>query len=297
MRDRKRSRFFPDGGIGDRSPGGLQKKLSDTGGLTVIEMLCATCILILLCMMLATGLSMATYQYRMLTAEAETELLVNSIVSALSDRLRENKLTVTVPEGGGDGSYSYSIGEITTAQGNTYAGTTAPAMGTVILEKNVPLKDGELVAPLKVVSGSGAGEATTILPVGTRIAITGATATAALPGGGSISLNPAGAVIIQQRALLPDGAYGAALNKEGGAEGKKRRYHVQSGSLTVSASVTKKDGTKQDLASGIWPASLNPDDVAAVSYTIKLTVEDQVTHVVSSTPDDGIVVRCLNPVK
>lgn len=294
MRDRKRSRFFPGVGVGGRSPGGLRKKLSDAGGLTVIEMLCATCILVLLCVMLATGLSMATYQYRMLTAEAETELLVNSIVSSLSDRLRENKLTVTVSEGG-DGSYSYSIGEITTAQGNTYAGTTAPAMGTVILEKNVPLKDGELVAPLKVVTGSGAGETTTILPVGTKITIAGATATATLPAdGGSVLLNPAGAVIIQQRALLPDGAYGAVLNKEGGAKGKKRRYQVQS--LTVSASVTIKDGTKQDL-SGFWPASLKPDDVVAVSYTIKLTVEDQVTHVTRSTPDDGIVVRCLNPVK
>lgn len=291
MRDRKRSRFFPGGGIGDGSPGRLRNKLSDTRGLTVIEMLCTTCILVLLCMMVSTGLSMAVYQYRMLTAEAETELLVNSIVSSLSDRLRENRLTVTMSGGSGGGSYSCSMGEVTTAPGSADAGKTAPAMGTVILEKKVSLKNGELVTPLKVMSSA------TILPVGTKIAITGAgagaTATAALPDGSSISLNPAGDTFLQQGALLPDGAYGAVFGEDA-ADGKKRRYQVES--LTVSVAVITKDGTTQDLSPGVWPA-LSPDEVAAVSYTIKLTVEDQVTHVSRSTPDEGIIVRCLNPVK
>lgn len=215
-------------------PGRLRRKLADSGGLTLVEMLCATLILTLLCVMLSTGLAMAAYDYRMLTAEAEAELLLNTIVSSLTDRLRDSTLIVKVDEDGNK-EYSHSLGKAAIAGGSAEAGKTQPAQGTVVLETDA--------------------------------------------GG-----------LTEQKALLPDGAYGAVTGEDA-SEGKKRRYEV----VSLSVSLEDASGAESVLppaAEATYPA---PGD--AVTYRIHITVKDRVTGVSKSTPDDGIAVRCLNPVK
>ena len=226
MRDSKRSRFFSGGGIGDMRSGRLRRKFADNGGLTMIEMLCVLIILTLLCMMLTTSLSMASHHYRMLTAEAETELLVDTIVSSLTDKLRGSTLKVD-----GSGHYSHDMGAVGIA-GNSRA--------------HAGIAEGE----------------------------------------------PAqGTVVIGQDALLPDGAYGAVFSMDD-TNGKKRRYEV----TYLSVSVADASGTEWGLppADGTAGAPAVGD---AVTYTIKVTVKDRVTDITRSTPDGGIAVRCLNPVK
>ena len=86
----------------------MRKKLKDTGGLTLVEMLCAVAILVLLCLVTSTGLSMAVRSYQNITAESETQLLVSSISDALADKLRYCVVTVDR-----DGKYTEtSIGAI-----------------------------------------------------------------------------------------------------------------------------------------------------------------------------------------
>lgn len=222
MRDRKKSRCFLEGSAGDMGSKRLQRKLADSSGLTMIEMLCATIILTLLCVMLSTGLSMAVYDYRMLTAEAETELLVDTIVSSLTDRLRDS----TLSKDAATGKYSHSLGEIKKADESGAAGITEPAPDTVVID---------------------------------------------------------------EKALLPDGAYGAVFSQDTG--GKKRRYKV----VSVSVSVIDASGAE----SGLPPAdgSTGPAPGTFVKYAIELKVEDRITGVSCSTPDGGILVRGLNPVR
>jgi len=66
----------------------MREKLKDSGGVTLVEMLCAVVILILLGLMLNTGLQMAVKSYREITAESETQLLLNSLVDAIAGELR-----------------------------------------------------------------------------------------------------------------------------------------------------------------------------------------------------------------
>lgn len=66
----------------------MRKKLKDSGGFTLVEMLCAVAILILLTLMLSTGLNMAVHSYRSITAESETQLLLNTLVDAVANELR-----------------------------------------------------------------------------------------------------------------------------------------------------------------------------------------------------------------
>lgn len=82
------------------------RKLKNSGGVSVVEMLCAVLLLTLLCLMVNTGIQMAVKSYRDVTAESETQLLLNSLADALSDKLRFAVVTVK-------GSESVcSIGEI-----------------------------------------------------------------------------------------------------------------------------------------------------------------------------------------
>ena len=60
----------------------MRKKLKDSGGLTLVEMLCAVLILILLSLMLNTGLHMAVNSYQSITAESETQLLLCTLADA-----------------------------------------------------------------------------------------------------------------------------------------------------------------------------------------------------------------------
>lgn len=86
----------------------MKKKLKDSSGLTLVEMLCATAILVLLCLMLNSGLSMAIKTYQGITAESETQLLLSSLSGALADKLRYCVVYVNA-----SGEYkSCSIGEI-----------------------------------------------------------------------------------------------------------------------------------------------------------------------------------------
>lgn len=66
----------------------MRKKLKDSGGFTLVEMLCAVAILVLLTLMLNTGMQMAMHSYRSITAESETQLLLNSLVDAVANELR-----------------------------------------------------------------------------------------------------------------------------------------------------------------------------------------------------------------
>lgn len=91
----------------------MKKKLKDSSGLTMVEMLCAVAILVLLCLMMNTGLNMALRTYRGLTAEAETELLLSSLSDALADKLRYCVVTVDAS----DNYKSCSIGEIKAPDG------------------------------------------------------------------------------------------------------------------------------------------------------------------------------------
>lgn len=81
----------------------MRKKLKDTGGLTMVELLCATAILVLLILMMNTGINMAVKSYRDITAESEVELLLSSLTDALTDKLRY--CVVNEDE-------TYSVGEV-----------------------------------------------------------------------------------------------------------------------------------------------------------------------------------------
>lgn len=213
---------------------GLQRKLADNGGLTLIEMLCATFILILLCVMVSTGLGMAAYDYHMLTAEAETELLLNTIVTSLTDRLRGSTFSVEVDEITKEQTYIHSLGRVTIAKEGPAAGNTEPAQGTVVIQDSSS----------------------------------------------------------EQKALLPDGAYGAVFSEDT-AKGKKRRYEV----VSVSVKVKNAAGVEFDLPLAGGGTGLYPAPGEAVTYTIRLTVKDRITGVTKTTPDNGVIVRSLNPMK
>lgn len=88
----------------------MRKKLKDRSGLTLVEMLCATVILVLLCLMMNTGLNMAMTNYRAITAESETQLLLSSLSDALADKLR---YCVVYTNEAGDTATGFSIGDVT----------------------------------------------------------------------------------------------------------------------------------------------------------------------------------------
>lgn len=66
----------------------MRKKLRDQGGVSLVEMLCATIILVLLGLLLNTGLQLAVKSYREIIAESETQLLLSTAIDTLADDLR-----------------------------------------------------------------------------------------------------------------------------------------------------------------------------------------------------------------
>lgn len=88
----------------------MRKKLRDSSGLTLVETLCAVLILVLLCLMLNSGLSMAVKSYCDITAESETQLLLSSLADALADKLRY--CVVTEKSESGTTNYTNSIGVV-----------------------------------------------------------------------------------------------------------------------------------------------------------------------------------------
>lgn len=99
----------------------MKEKLNSSAGFSLVEMLCAVAVLMLLCMMVNTGLSVAMKTYFNLTAEAETQLLLNSLTNAIAGELRY------AHEAGGeeDGEPTYNGGHTITLNvddGHVYVG-------------------------------------------------------------------------------------------------------------------------------------------------------------------------------
>ena len=79
----------------------MKRKLKDRAGLTLVEMLCAGLILSLMGLLLHAGLSMSMRSYLYLTAEAETQILLNSLTNAIAAELRyAHAVSAQTPEGG-----------------------------------------------------------------------------------------------------------------------------------------------------------------------------------------------------
>lgn len=186
----------------------MRSKLKDASGLTLVEMLCGTVILVLLCLVMNTGMHAALAEYRTLTSEAETRLLLSSLSDALTDKLRycvvyTDKTT---------GAYKRcSIGEIDASSGKLI---------------------------IKETDATG-------VPV--------------------------------EKPLLPEGAYGELIGAE-----RKYKVTVEAGSFTPD--ITAKD-----------PA--DPESPRTATFKIKLTVEETTGSISSKTPEEGLVIRCLNPVR
>ena len=97
----------------------MRKKLDSSGGFTLVEMLCAVAILTLLCLMLGTGMQAAMETYREITAESETQLLLNTLVDANADELRYAHGAET----DGSGALTYNDGRsLTIRDGRVLAG-------------------------------------------------------------------------------------------------------------------------------------------------------------------------------
>jgi len=95
----------------------IKRKLRSTGGFTLVETLCATVILILLCLIMNSGIQIAAASFQKETAEADTQLLLSTLTDALSDKLRYAKVT---EEGG---NLVSSLGEVSvTADGKVMVG-------------------------------------------------------------------------------------------------------------------------------------------------------------------------------
>lgn len=106
----------------------MRGKVKDSQGFSLVEMLCATVILVLLGLMINTGLNLAVKSYQDITAQSEVELLLSTLTDALTDELhyaRDIKLE--------DGAihfhshrYNYSgntYTEILVKDGKLYAGS------------------------------------------------------------------------------------------------------------------------------------------------------------------------------
>lgn len=108
----------------------LRRKLQRQTGFSLIEMLAAAIVLILLSLMLLTGLNLAVDGYRKMTAEAETEVLLSSLVNVVSEELRFAR-NVAVETGTGAGSSGTGTGTGGTGtESGTGTGTGGTGTGT-----------------------------------------------------------------------------------------------------------------------------------------------------------------------
>ena len=65
-----------------------KSKLHSRRGFTLVEMLCVTLIMVLMCLVLASGLSIATNAFHSLSFEAEAQILMDNVNTAISDYVR-----------------------------------------------------------------------------------------------------------------------------------------------------------------------------------------------------------------
>lgn len=89
----------------------MRKKLNNESGLTVVEMLAATAIMLLLALLLGTGTQMAMNTYETIVAQNELELLLSTAVDALADELRYARNVVERPAteiGPGEANFKYT---------------------------------------------------------------------------------------------------------------------------------------------------------------------------------------------
>lgn len=77
----------------------MRGKARDSRGFTLVEMLCATVILVLLGLLINTGLNLAVKSYRDITAQEELELLLSTLTDALTDELHYARDVVTETDG------------------------------------------------------------------------------------------------------------------------------------------------------------------------------------------------------
>jgi Tfp pilus assembly protein PilE len=74
----------------------LRKKLRSQKGLTLVELMVGTLVLVLLGLMIQTGISLALHSYQTLSEESETQVLLSTASNVLSDELRyARSITVT----------------------------------------------------------------------------------------------------------------------------------------------------------------------------------------------------------
>lgn len=81
------------------------RKLKDSRGLSVVEMLCAVIMLSLLCIIMGAGLQISLKSYDTITAESETQVLLNDLFSAVNDELYNGNI-IKIASASGD-EYSY----------------------------------------------------------------------------------------------------------------------------------------------------------------------------------------------
>lgn len=90
----------------------MRKKLKECSGFTMVEMLCVVAILVMLCLLINAGLGLAMRSYRDITAESETQLLLNDLSDALADKLRYAVVTGTYAADGTFVPKKCSVGEV-----------------------------------------------------------------------------------------------------------------------------------------------------------------------------------------
>lgn len=78
----------------------MERKGKDSRGFTLVEMLCATVILVLLGLLVNTGLNLAVKSYREVTAQSEVELLLSTLTNALTDELHYARDVKQLADGG-----------------------------------------------------------------------------------------------------------------------------------------------------------------------------------------------------
>lgn len=121
----------------------MRKKLRDQSGVSLVEMLCATIILVLLGLLLNTGLQLAVKSYREIIAESETQLLLSTAIDTLADDLRYARDVETEADNSLKSYRSDSYGTnaaFSVVDGQLMAGPPAadPAAGSAALKKVLP---------------------------------------------------------------------------------------------------------------------------------------------------------------
>lgn len=76
----------------------MVQKAHDDKGLTLVEMLCATLILIMLTLMLNTGMQLAMESYRSMVMYSEVNLLLSSLSDVVADELRYASNAAQTPD-------------------------------------------------------------------------------------------------------------------------------------------------------------------------------------------------------